>query len=226
MRANWRLIAGICCIVGCARGATVEELDPVSEEMVSPSPSERDAGGTPTTDPAVDAGNDGSNDALPPDRERPDDDPPTAPGPACPSVISCEQAKMQGIPNLGSVEWADVAPIATRREAGSRFYLVGVTGDNANEVVRGGIEARLTSHLGSNYDLYLYGGAEGYNNGRDTCEGPGASSENAEGAEDVASMVWAAAAFGVLSDRLVTVEVRHVAGPCAEFTLELRGAKQ
>lgn len=224
MRANWRLIAGICCIVGCARGATVAELDPAPEQP--PSPSESDAGNLPAVDPGVDAASDGEvpKDALPPDREGDDDDPKA--GPACPSVISCEQAKMQGIPNVGSVEWADTALITSKREAGSRFYLVGVTGDNASEVVRGGIEARLTSPAGSNYDLYLYGGAEGYNSGRDTCEGPGASSENAADAEDVASMVWAAAAFGVLSDRLVTVEVRHVAGPCAEFTLELRGAKQ
>lgn len=222
MRANWRLIAGICCIVGCARGATVEELDSAPEEPALPS--ESDAGDLSAADAGVDAASEPEvpKDTSPPDQGGEDGQI----APACPSAISCEQAKMQGIPNVGSVEWADTALIATKREAGSRFYLVGVTGDNASEVVRGGIEARLTSPAGSNYDLYLYGGAEGYNSGLDTCEGPGASSENPADAEDVATKVWAAAAFGVLSDRLVTVEVRHVSGPCAEFTLALHGAKQ
>lgn len=138
------------------------------------------------------------------------------------SVIS----PAQGIPNLGSIEWSKTELIASKSDAGSHFYLVGITGDSASEVVKGGIEARLKSPAGSNYDLYLYGGAEGYNSGLDTCEGPQASSSNPADAADTATQVWAAAAFGVLSDRLVTVEVRHIAGPCAPFTLELYGAKQ
>lgn len=243
MRVSWRLLACIGLIAGCARGtASVDEADSsTTDDWMSLGGQEAGSGsgdgaagstGDTGDDDAGSPGGNGGNGPGPDEPTDGGDEDPTEPDSAspdtgsCSAPSSCEAAAAAGIPNVGSVEWAETTPITTKNDSGNHFYVVSVTGDSASEVVKGGIEAKLSSPPGSNYDVYVYGGAEGYNSGLDTCEEPVAGSDSGVGGADSVSRVWAAAAFGVLSDRAVTVEVRHVSGPCEPYRLELVGRKE
>lgn len=243
MRGNWRWFAGLCVVAGCARGPVdLAELDGAALTG-DPSPLDDDddggasagTGGSNTGGGSNNTGLEGpGNTAGPDEQPEPDAGPELDEPPArCDEPVACETAKAAGMPNVGTIEWSKTELITTKLESGNRFYLVSVTGESASEVVNGGVEARLSSPAGSNYDLFMYGGADGFDHGLGTCEAPSdsdeasaAKSEALAGMPDTAYIAWSAGAFGALSDRIVTIEVRHIDGPCADFTLELYGAKK
>jgi hypothetical protein len=222
-------------VLGCARG-TAGEVEEGKDPATDPGPGSYPREGSSGQDDAEraedDEGRDAGADFSDPSPHgdgaqavEPDAGSQLS-GSHCAQPLSCQAAEAAGIRKIGSIAWSSEDLVATLVEAGSRFYLVGVTGDAASEVVRGGIRVRLSAAQAANYDVFLYGGAEGYDRGLGTCEGPSGSSQNPAGAVDEASHAWAAGAFGALTDRTVTIEVRHVAGPCEPFTLEVYGAKE
>ncbi len=236
MGAVSRGLACVLLVFGCARGTAgeVEEgSDPATDPGRGPYPGDGSLGqGDPERGDEDEEALDAASGSEDPSRDHdgalafePDSGSQLS-GSHCAQPLSCQAAEAAGIRKVGSIAWSKEDLVATITEAGSRFFLVGVTGDAASEVVRGGIRVELSAAQGANYDVFLYGGAQGYDRGLGTCEGPSGSSQNPAGAVDEASHVWAAGAFGALTDRTVTIEVRHVAGPCEPFTLEIYGAKE
>jgi hypothetical protein len=197
-------------LAACAKGSVGD----ISEEMLpTEAAATEDAGATVTIPtPATPD----SNVEATPDAGTADAAPAEDPVAACVSPNKCNSAS-----DLGTIS-GDTGS-GTKQATGhtSKWFRIRLTEDNFDPVPLK-LTAKLTSPAGSNFDLLVYvpetDSVE--------CSAVTAGSTSA-GTSDSAS-VEVPDIFGPYDDRSVTIEVRHVSGPCdpsKPWTLDLVGNK-
>lgn len=128
---------------------------------------------------------------------------------ACASPNRCQTAEeldeMSGDTGGGQVTLAGTT---------SKWFKIPITDEV--DAPGGDIKARfeLQSPAGTNFDLFVYVADDASNQ---NCSAPTTKSEKPAGQLDTASVKWGDTPI-VNNDRLVTVEVRHVSGACAQGT--------
>lgn len=141
-------------------------------------------------------------------------------GGSCAATMTCGAAT-----DLGSISGDKNANVKTASGTGSQWFKILVTEDDsaidANDLE---MKAVLTSPAGSNYDLFLYLPSSGPTTRNCTTISKSSTSTSSS---DQASLSWGESglfANGDDDDRTVTVEVRHVSGPCtAPWSLSVYG---
>lgn len=176
-------------------------------------PKEEDAGGGGDTDAGTggdagggnNGGNGGNNGGT---------------GTTCTASNTC-----MGATDLGMVSGDTGADVKTSQGTGSKWFTVRVTEDDSSAFgAKLWMKATLTSPPGANYDLYVYVP------GSDTRECSAVTKSSTTSATtDTAGVEFGEGGTlsnGSSDDRTVTVEVRHVSGPCSasdQWTLSVNG---
>lgn len=209
---RWGLLAAVVLAVvvplsiGCADGSGDEALE---ADTLQSAPASADGAGTKlppspkdAAAPSADAGRDAAGDA--------------GGSSTCGSTSTCSAAL-----DLGSVAGDVGGEVKTQQGSGSRWFTLLVREDSlTSSPLR--LRGELTSPPGANYDLFLYTSAD--SSTAVECSKVGASSTST-GAADSAHLELTDYT-GIDDQQLVTVEVRHVSGPCdptAKWTLTLTG---
>jgi hypothetical protein len=130
-----------------------------------------------------------------------------------------------GAADLGSVSGDTGSDVKTASGTGSKWFTVRVTEDDSSAfAAKLWMKATLNSPAGSNYDLYVYVP------GSDTRECSAVTkSSTLTSTTDTAGVEFGEGGTfsnGSDDDRTVTVEVRHVSGPCgptAQWNLTING---
>ena len=188
---------------------------PPSNPPKDPPPADDDAGtGDPDAGTGGDAGgntggNNGGNNGGG-----------TGTGTSCAATNTC-----MGAADLGMVSGDQGADVKSSQGTGSKWFTVRVTeDDNSAFGAKLWMKATLTSPPGANYDLYVYVP------GSDTRECSAVSkSSTLSSTTDTAGVEFGEGGTfsnGSSDDRTVTVEVRHVSGPCSatdQWTLTING---
>lgn len=203
-----RLVAvtvSLAALFGCATGTFIDDLAPseaggAEKEpagAVLPSPSSGD-------DEDAAAGAD-AGDAGP------------APGTgSCAATTTCDAPT-----DLGEIAGDVGSETRSQQGVGSRWFTVLVREDSTSSTpVR--LRAELTSAAGTNYDLFVL--TNPYSTTGTECSNVRASSTTTNATE--AASLELKDYSGIDDEQRVTIEVRHVSGPCdpsAKWTLELTG---
>lgn len=145
--------------------------------------------------------------------------PPDATDPTCASPRSCESAETVAGTLLGDAR----LPPLTVSGTTSRWLRVRVTESDYAFNGTMHLEAELVSPPDANFDLFVYA-----NTASDVVECSmlaGRSELSTPGGPDRVALTWGAGHFNVDDSRTVTIEVRHVGGPCsgAGWSLALGG---
>lgn len=128
---------------------------------------------------------------------------------ACTAPAACAAAT-----DLGTVSGDEASNVLTAEGTGSKWLRVWVTEDDDGVA---GVELRatatLTSPPGTNFDLYVYTGSSSAHE----CSAVAAQSTNGSGTDSAQVSFGESGllANGSNDSRYVTVEVRHVSGPCS-----------
>lgn len=139
---------------------------------------------------------------------------------SCTATNTC-----MGATDLGMVSGDTGADVKTSQGTGSKWFTVRVTEDDSSAFgAKLWMKATLTSPPGANYDLYVYVP------GSDTRECSAVTkSSTVSSTTDTAGVEFGEGGTfsnGSSDDRTVTVEVRHVSGPCSasdQWTLTVNG---
>lgn len=141
-------------------------------------------------------------------------------GTSCTASNTC-----MGAADLGIVSGDTGADVKSSQGTGSKWLTVRVTEDDSSiSPMKLWMKATLTSPPGANYDLYVYVP------GSDTRECSAVTKSSTSSATtDTAGVEFGEGGTfsnGSSDDRTVTVEVRHVSGPCSasdQWTLTING---
>lgn len=223
---------GVAVLIGCAEGsdsdptvgllaATPVEAgaDDQEEKIKLPPPSNPP---DQTSDPKADAGSSGSSGKPGGADAGGGTGGPSGGGSACDSPNACG-----GSTDLGSVSGDTGADVRTADGASSQWLKVHVTEDDSGFTgVPLWMTATLVSPPGTNFDLYVYVPDS------DTIECSAVTAQSTSTSSTDSKQVkfgeLSLLANGASDSRTVTIEVRHVSGPCdpsAKWTLKVEGNK-
>jgi hypothetical protein len=201
--------ATFALLIGCAVSPADEF--PLEQELATEPMEESIKVPAPPPPPSEDAGTDSSTTPPPPPPPPP---PPTGGSCAAPSPCS-------GATHLGNISGDTGAESKTASGSTSQWFKVRVT-ENEHDVfaVELWMKAQLISPPGSNYDLFVYVGGG--------CSAPSGQSVATTATDTVSSKFGESGTFSNGGDdsKDITVEVRHVSGPCnasQPWTLNLLG---
>jgi hypothetical protein len=195
-------------LVGCARGTGDLEVDdlPAQSPDAGADAAAEDAGDTPDSATALDAG-DGEPDAGEPDAGEPDA------GDPCAATTTCAAPVMLGM--VRGDEGADTLELAGAGDAFVAVFLKEQSSSPFRIPVK--IRAHLTSPTGANFDLYMY--AE-----QNSC-GTVTQSSTTDFV-DMVSGSWDEGLNANDDSRNIVFEVRHDSGQCSAaepWVLEVTG---
>lgn len=193
----------LASVLGCATGTSIDDLAPPE-----PAGAEREPTGAVLPSPSR---GDGEDTAAGADA-----------GAAAPGTGSCAAATSCDAPtDLGEIAGDVGSEGRSQQGVGSHWFTVLVREDSTSSTpVR--LRAELTSPSGSNYDLFVL--TNPYSTTGTECSNVRASSTTANATE--AASLELKYYSGIDDEQRVTIEVRHVSGPCdpsAKWTLELTG---
>lgn len=204
----------LLAVVGCAVGtgdADVSEANLASTPVEAGADDDENSIVLPPPSTVQTPADAGAGDAAA-DAAKPDAGPPPDGGTgtvACTAPAACGAAT-----DLGTVSGDQTSNVLTADGTGSKWFRVWVTeDDNGVAGVKLRATATLTSPPGTNFDLYLYTGSSSAHE----CSAVASQSTNGSGTDsaEVSFGEGGLVANGSNDSRYVTVEVRHVSGPCS-----------